>query len=227
MAEQTNEEAQTQEWIATFEKECELNPTAKKAWQEICEAGLRAWALQLLWGYSGAAVEVVRAMNASRMNATDALDEAIRAEQKAAKRIVNPRSALFRSRAQKKRSKALRAQWPIEDKTAATLREAMSRDSLPEDHPQSLTKARKALVKAAGKRSPLSVSQYFIFLLQGVAECRGVRLGMKQLVALADCADPSRQLDEKNLHRFIKAVPCKKAIISDTKFALSRLSLGS
>ena len=208
-------------WIGQFRHEVAGNPTAREAWKEIEQAGLESGAILLLWGYAGGAGSVIadmygRTEEANRLMKATARAEEV-AETSAPKRAQNPN--LFRERASDKRDDALRAEWPMPNPAAGvrTVGDELALASELKGREIPLEAARKAMVKAAGERSPVNPFQ-FLFLLQGYAAKYGVTLGNKRLLALAGYALPERELDEGTLGRYLRDIPesVREGILRDS-----------
>lgn len=205
-------------WIERFRNAVASDPTARNAWNDIENACLEETALLLLWGYAGGARPDRAAMHRRTEDISDRIKATVREEGKAHGNA--PKRAhdadLFRRRAAKSRETAMQSLWPIPTAETPTLADELRKVEQTGRQP-SLTAVRKALTKAAGKRSPIN-PLYFLLLLQGYSSANGVQLGNKRLLALAYCADPDTKLDEGTLGRYLRSMPdsLKSAIIRDT-----------
>jgi hypothetical protein len=214
-------------WIQQFKTAVAGDPTASSAWSDIKNAGLEEGALLLLWGFAGGATPDFTAMHRRAEDANDRLKAAIREQQTA--ETTTPKRAhdpdLFHRRATMAHETAMRSAWPVPTAQIPTLGDELAEVEREKGGQPPLLAVRKALTKAAGKRSPLN-SFYFLFLLQGYAAKYGVELGVKRLVALAYCADPDTKLDEGTLGRYLRTMPksLKESILHDALPALPQPS---
>src|SRR2546426_4860658 len=67
-------------WIQQFQNDVAAHPTARAAWEEIKDAGLREGALLLLRGYAGGADSDIRGMHQRTEYANGRMKAAIRAK---------------------------------------------------------------------------------------------------------------------------------------------------
>jgi hypothetical protein len=205
-------------WIKEFKSEVARDRTARGAWREIGSAGLEEGALFLLWGFAGGAEPDLAKMHQRAENTSDLLKAAHREEGVA--QNGRPKRAhdddLFRRRAASAREGALSSEWAMPTPETSKLRDELARVKAETGRQPTLPAVRKALTKAAGKRSPVKNS-HLLLLLQGYAEKFAVKLGIKRLVALASCADRNTKLDEGRLGSYLRsATAVKDQILGDT-----------
>lgn len=204
-------------WIHQFKNTVAADPTGRDVWKDIEDAGLEEATLLLLWGFAGGAAPDLAGMHRRAEDASDRLNAAIReqvtAQTATPKRAHNP--DLFRHRATRAHEAAMRSAWPVPTAEIPTLGNELNEVERAKGQQPSLTAVRKALTKAAGKRSPINPF-YSLFLLQGYAAKYGVQIGSKRLVALAYCADPDTKLDEGTLGRYLRSILRKADILRDT-----------
>jgi hypothetical protein len=207
------------DWVREFKENVAGDPTARGAWKEIEDSGLQEGALFLLWGYLWAANKGVPRMHRRTAYASGRIKAAMRAKRIAQTRT--PKSGqnpdLFRERAFESHQDALNTEWPVPSANARTVGDELALVSDIKGREIPLEAARKAMVKAAGERSPVN-RFHFLFLLQGYVAEHGVTLGIKRLIALAWCADPERFIDEGTLGRYLSTIPesVKDGILRDT-----------
>ena len=184
------------EWKAEFLVNIRSDPTARKTWQEIEQAGIACWAAFLLLWYAKGhfAVEEFADRN---WRAVEEVRTARRAVRKAQSKKGDPREAMFVKRAQHKNTLAANAPWinPYHSpyQTLADAAAAMGNPSL--DQLPSVMAKRGEAVRRSGTMTILRTLQLY-------AGKHGVRLGLKRLVALAGCANGERLLNVQNLSRF-------------------------
>jgi hypothetical protein len=198
-------------WVRQFGEEVAANPTAREGWKKIRYAGIEEGTYFLLWGYAGGAETEINQMHRNTECASERLKAAIRAESiaqtKSPKRAHNTR--LFRERANESRENALNAKWPMPSASVRTVGDELTLASELKGRPIPLEAARKAVRRASGERSPVD-RMHFLVLLQEYAASHGVKLGLKRLSALADCALPTGYrdgLDAGSLGRAFRSVP--------------------
>jgi len=197
-------------WVRQFKQNVAADPTAHGAWEEIKRGGIEEGALFLLYGYAGGASKDISQMHRRSESASRRMKAAIRGEEVAqtCKPIRAHDPALFSKRAEEAHESAFRADWPMPNPAARvqTVADELALASELKGKEVPLEDARKAMVKAAGERSPVNPF-CFLFLLQGYAAKYGVTLGNKRLLTLAWCALPERELDEGTLGRYLRDIP--------------------
>lgn len=195
-------------WIERLRDHIAADRTADKAWKQITAQRLEEGAIFLLYGFAGGALSQLQAMHKRAEDANDRFKVAEReqaiAMTKTPKRAND--SELFQRRATTARDAAMSSAWPVPRTEVSNLADELSVVRAENSAEPTLSTIRKALTKAAGKRSPLN-SMYFLLLLQAYAAQNGVILGGKRLLALASCADAGTKLDEGTLGRYLRNVP--------------------
>lgn len=197
-------------WAGHFQANVGVNPTARKACDELWRAGLSRITLYCLYLYSSKAQD--RAWDVKR-RIHAAIRELEAARNRAPKRARDP--GLFRERAADKLAEVLAASLPplpgdevwraLGEKI--TVGDVYKRLSGAADDREKLAGACRAVTKLFGARSPLISPFFHLVRLREVAEERGVKLGWKRLASLAMCADPSRALcddDYRALRRYAR-----------------------
>jgi hypothetical protein len=175
----------------------------------IEDAGLEEGAIFLLWAFAGGhAHQEIAQMYLRAEEANRRMNAAIRAEEVAQTRTPKraSSSSLFRERASESIHDALKAEWPMPSANVHSVGDELALASKVKGREIPLDAVRQAMVKAVGERSPVGPF-YFLFLLQGYAAEHGITLGNKRLVALAECADPHRSLDEGTVGRYLREIP--------------------
>ncbi len=210
-------------WIREFQAHVGKCPTACRGWEKLKSAGLEEAALFYLYGYAGGAEKELQNMHQRTEDANPRMKAAIRARKVAQtgapKRANNPH--LFSQRAADSLQDAYKAVWPAPSNTVRTVGDELRLASKELGRVIPLGAARRALVRAAWKRSPVSSPNFFLFLLRGCAAQHGVRIGVKRLAALAECADPCLnriQNPTSILARYLRDIPTKvsEGIFRDT-----------
>jgi hypothetical protein len=196
------------DWRDCFLENCKDDRTAGRAWRRIESAGLDRPALWLLWHYA-AMDKVFPQVQACTRLITRNVKVVERARQVAAKRRSDARSSLFERRKQDAVGDAARTPWFTHSIFGIdTLGEAASRlcivGGLPvEEAPHVFAGAGEAL-RRYGPKMVLAV-------LDAGLQSRDLGIGSSSLAALARCARPDYDLDERTLRKFLQEDAIKAA----------------
>lgn len=187
-------------WLKDFVAAVEMSPTARSAWTELANADLDLSAAITLCFYADREMRDTFRRNTERLakQAKAAVRAIEVAETHRPKRARDP--ALFRSRAADLVTNLVYSEWPIAG--TGPLLDTLNSIERQLGSVPPLEWLASSLRKASGTRSHL---RFFPLLwLREQARFRGVKLGVKRLQALADCADPEGKPDSSSLARYFR-----------------------
>jgi hypothetical protein len=217
------EDADVFRWERDFIQNVRDHPTARGAWREIEQTDSGNWARILLFHYAILHAETLPQVFQGKARMTSNLESAARASRQASARRNDPRVRLFAERRKVAAETASQTPWPFHNPNVKTIGDA------------AVTYTEIAVLRleesASNVRKSLDAlrrygSKPYLVILRDYAADFGIRLGLRRLVALALCAAPNPNLDERTLGRFF-ALPNIEAnaplYLSSFKTFLQRL----
>jgi len=190
-----------QEFLATVA----ADPTARRAWQKLQEAGLDPSALDPLWKYAHSDSEFERLRKDAKREANQ-VRSTIRALQIASSGRKSQRArdpVIFVRRFLEHVRKLERPlNWPFlwESESPLAMHDKISKSV---GFPLSLRLLEGHFKMLASRKGPLR-PEAWLRKLQEFAARGGATLGLKALVALAECADPSVSVNQSTLSRIFR-----------------------
>ena len=206
-AEQAHEIESIKKWIANFKRNTDYDPTARRAWKMLVSEGLDAAALRMLRTYAKPPSDFVSAAHRHVCEVDREIKALIRAGEieRQKSEVADPRAGLFMDRYLRKHVDVLGVEMPFGDEGSTVSDWVLRRVGAGQGMPD-LPDLRRTFV-SLGPRGPVSDRKFWLFALRCHAETAGVRLGLKRLSALANCADASYELDERTLARYFASLP--------------------
>jgi hypothetical protein len=188
-------------WQEEFLGRCLEDPVASRAWRRIVEAGLADVSKRLLWEYSLTSDELIVNLKRDMDRMRDRVELLSRARQVASDQSRGPRPEMFAQRLDSKVKAMAETPWCFRNPAVKTLADAVknyeSIGNLPIDEAaSSMSKSGDAVRRYSSK--------ILIAVLLAGARNSGASLTPNELVALATCANPSRNPDARSLRRFLK-----------------------
>ena len=123
-----------------------------------------------------------------------------RADEISIKRSGEPRAEMFQQRRKEARQRAARTPWPFQNPSVETLGDAVS--AYPEIGAKTLDQAVSS--KGADSLRRWGPRKIMLAMLRAGLRFHKVELSPRALSALASCADPDWQIDERTLRRFFR-----------------------
>ncbi len=198
-----------EQWSRSFMTEVRANPSARRAWRRIQRADFpdkAAIGLFLYWSGTEPDQAVGRwlgELHGRAIEIAKKLKEVTRLMQLEDRRSPKPPHSRGRPRKPAKVAweEALKA--PLGDGGMATVGSAIERLERDTGRRFTPTQWRRILVKSGGKRSAMN-GKLCLAALQALARDYKVDLGYRSIKALADCAAPKLELDDRDLQRYLK-----------------------
>jgi hypothetical protein len=192
-------------WAQEFLATVAADPTARSAWQKLRQAGLDRPALYPLWKYAHSDSEFERLRKDAKRKANQVRDtiRALRIAKSGQKPKRAKDALVFYRRALEHLTKLDQPlDWPFlwEDESPLAMHDKISKSV---GSPLSLELLEGHFKWLSGRNGTLR-REAWLRKLQEFAARGGVVLGLKVLVALAECADPSISVNYTTLSRVFR-----------------------
>lgn len=200
------------DWKRGFIERLRVESAANRAWSKIEQASkaglnLDQVAAAILFQAVSYAESTSNELRRGLARQAHALKAALRADRKAKERSRDPRAMMF----ERRRTEALRAAgtvaWPFPNPNVKTFNDAAA--AYPEIGAQTLEQA--ASTKSADGLRRWGVRKPMLAMLRAGLRAHGVTLSPRALSALAFCANPAWNVDERTLRRFFREPSLKRA----------------
>jgi hypothetical protein len=193
------------EWAQEFLATVAADPTARHAWQKLCEAGLDRSALYPLWKYAHSDAVFERLRKDAKREANQVRDtiRALRMAKSGQKPKRAKDASIFYRRALEHLTKLDQPlDWPFlwEDESPLAMHDKISKGV---GSPLSLELLEGHFKWLSGRSGTLR-PEAWLRKLQEFAAKGGVMLGLKALVAIAECAAPPISVNQSTLSRIFR-----------------------
>lgn len=196
------------QWERIFKERLRAEGTAERAWSKIekasNESGLDLdWVVALFLFkaakmHDSVSAEIRRGLS----NQVHALKAARLADRVAKKRSRHPKAQRFALRRMEALQIAAKTSWAFRNPNVKTLHDAASR--YPEIGAETLEQAPHSVAKGAETIRRWGPRKLMLAAIRAGARAHGVNLTPSALAALANCADPDWEINERTLRRFFR-----------------------